>query len=106
VAAAFQGSGDGLRWIFPLQSEALRLLRDAEVAANMPQAERKEHVHWALGMLDGDWANSVVAERVSALEAAHARLRRAVKGAKAAVTPHPSPDIIGCYVLVPAGASA
>ena len=46
------------------------------------------------------------AERVSALEAAHARLRRAVKGAKAAVTPHPSPDIIGCYVLVPAGASA
>ena len=105
VAVAFQGGGDGLRWIFPQQSEALRLLRDAEVAANMPQAERQEHVQWALGMLDGDWANSVVAERVSALEAAHARLRRAVKGAKAAVTPHPSPDIIGCYVLVPAGAS-
>ena len=106
VAAAFQGDRDGLRWISPLQSEPLRLLRDAEVAANMPQAERQEHVQWALGMLDGDWANSVVAERVSALEAAHARLRRAVKGAKAAVTPHPSPDIIGCYVLVPAGASA
>ena len=106
VSAAFQGGGDGLRWISPLQSEALRLLRYAEVSANMPQAERQEHVQWALGMLDGDWANGVVAERVSALEAVHARLRRAVKGAKAAVTPHPSPDIIGCYVLVPAGASA
>ena len=104
VVAAFQGDGNGLRWLSPTQGEALRLLQDAEVAANMPQAERQEHVQWALERLEGDWAGGIVAERVSALEAAHARLRRAVKGAKARVTPHPPPDIIGCYVLVPAGA--
>ena len=103
VAAAFQGDGDRIRWLSPHQDEALRLLRDAEVAANMPQIERQEHVEWALGMLDGDWADGIVPERVSALETAHVRLRRAVKGATATVTPHPPPDIIGCYVLVPAG---
>ncbi len=106
VAAAFRGDGDGLRWLSPLQDEALRLLRDAEVAANMPQIERQEHVQWALGMLEGDWADGIVAERVFALESAHVRLRRAVKGSKAAVTPHPPPDVIGCYVLVPAGVEA
>ena len=103
VAAAFQGDGDRIRWLSPHQDEALRLLRDAEVAANMPQIERQEHVEWALGMLDGDWADGIVPERVSALETAHVRLRKAVKGATATVTPHPPPDIIGCYVLVPAG---
>ena len=106
VAAAFQGEGGGLRWLSPTQGEALRLLQDAEVAANMSQAERQEHIQWALERLEGDWADSIVAERSSTLQAAHGRLRRAVKGAKATVTPHPPPDIIGCYVLVPAGAAS
>ena len=106
VSAAFSSDGGSLRWLTPLQGEALQLLRDAEVAANMPPSERKEHVQWALGMLDGDWADGIVAERVSVLQAAHARLRQTVKSAKAAVTPHPPPDIIGCYVLVPAGVGA
>ena len=106
VSAAFSSDGGSLRWLTPLQGEALQLLRDAEVAANMPPSERKEHVQWALGMLDGDWADGIVAERVSVLQAAHSRLRQTVKSAKAAVTPHPPPDIIGCYVLVPAGVGA
>ena len=92
-----------MRWLSPLQSEALRLLRDSEVAANMPPTERKEHIEWALGMLKNGWAEDIVAERVTELEASHARLRRAVKGSKARVTPHHPPDVIGCYVLVPAG---
>ena len=106
VSAAFSSDGGSLRWLTPLQGEALQLLRDAEVAANMPPSERKEHVQWALGMLDGDWADGIVAERVSMLQAAHARLRQTVKSAKAVVTPHPPPDIIGCYVLVPTGVGA
>ena len=106
VTAAFEGGDGGLRWLSPLQEEALRLLRHAEAVANMPQVERQEHVTWALEQLRGDWADGIVAERVSMLEAAHGRLRRAVKGVKAAVTPHPPPDIIGCYVLAPAGAAA
>ena len=104
VTAAFQREDGGtIRWLTPLQGAALRLLRDAEVAANMPSIERKEHVEWALGMLKEGWAESIVAERVTELEASHARLRRAVKGSKERVTPHHPPDIIGCYVLVPAG---
>ncbi len=105
VAAAFQRGDDGLRWLSPLQDEALRLLSDAEPVANISQAERHEHVEWALGMLDGDWANGIIAERVAALEGAHARLRRTVRGSKVKVEPHLPPDIIGCYVLTPAGAS-
>ncbi len=101
VLAAFSSDGGELRWLTPLQGEAVRLLRDADVAANMPPSERKDHVQWALAMLEGDWADGIVAERVSALRAAHARLRQTVKNAKARVTPHPPPDIIGCYVLVP-----
>ena len=106
VAAAFRRDGDSPHWLSPRQEEALRLLRDAKVAANMPAPERKEHVQWALGMLCRNWADDIVAERVSALEAAHARLRLAVKGTRTTVTPHPPPDIIGCYVLVPTVAMA
>ena len=103
VAAAFYPDSAGLQWLSPTQDEALRLLREAEVSANMPQVERQEHVKWALETLDGNWADDIVEDRVSVLEKAHARLRRAVKGTKVTVTPYPPPDIIGCYVLVPAG---
>ena len=103
VPAAFQRDGDKVRWLSPLQDEALRLLSDAEPAANMPPVERKEHVEWALGMLTNGWAEGIVGERVAELEASHARLRRAVKGAQVKVTPHRPPDVMGCYVLVPAG---
>ena len=104
VAAAFNSYSGGLQWQSSTQAEALRMLQDAEVAANMPQSERQSHVQWALETLSDDWAVDIVAERVTALEAAHRRLRKAVKGNKAEVTPHPPPDIIGCYVLVPARA--
>ncbi len=102
VAAAFGSDAGKLRWSPQSQEEALGLL-GAEVAANMPPVERKEHVRWALGALDAGWADGIVAERVSALQASHKRLRLAVKGAEATVEPHLPPDIIGCYVLVPAG---
>lgn len=103
VPAAFQGDGSTVFWLTPLHEEALRLLRDAKAAANMPPIERKEHVEWALGMLKNDWAEGIVDDRVIELETSHARLRRTVKGRKAKVTPHQPPDVIGCYVLVPAG---
>ena len=103
VPAAFERDGSALWWLSPLQDEALRLLSDAEVASNMPPIERKEHVEWALGMLKDDWSDGIVGERVAELEASHARLRRVVRGARAQVTPHRPPDVIGCFVLVPAG---
>lgn len=108
IAAAFRREDDKLQWLSHTQDEVLALLTDADarVTANMPQAERQEHVQWALDMLDGNWADAIISERVAALEASHARLRRAIKGSKMTVNPHPQPDIIGCYVLVPSGVVA
>ena len=39
VPASFQGDGSTVFWLTPLQEEALRLLRDAEAAGNMPPIE-------------------------------------------------------------------
>ena len=106
VTAAFQSENGVPGWLSPLQDEALRLLKHADIAANMPQVERKLHVEWALSMLQGDWADDIIEERVATLKDAHIRLRRAVKGEKVVVQAHTPPDIIGCYVMVPARTKA
>lgn len=103
VVAAFRRSDNGLEWLQPMQEEALRLLQEANPVANMPQPEHEQHVAWALGMLNDAWYSEIVAERVRALEDSHARLRSVVKAKALKVTPHEPPDILGCYVLVPAG---
>ncbi len=105
VTGAFHREGDSIRWVAPLQEESLKLLRegDAQLAANMSFAERRDHIRWALDMLGEGWYKDIVTERTAALEAAHNRLRQTIKGEPAIVTAHEPPDIIGCYVLVPAG---
>jgi hypothetical protein len=103
VVAAFRRGDRGVEWLEPYQGEGLRLLRESEEAANMPTSEREGHIAWALDSLDGDWYEPIVAERVRVLEASHARLRSMVKARPLKVTPHTPPDILGCYVLVPAG---
>ena len=103
VAAAFQTKEDALHWQSPLQGEALRLLQHTEIAANMPAPERATHVRWALEKLQAGWAEPILKDRVSALQDAHERLTKAAKLTAVSVTAHDPPDIIGCYVLVPAG---
>ncbi len=105
VTGAFHREGDTIRWLAPLQEESLKLLSegDSQLAANMSPAERQEHILWALDMLGEGWYKEIVSERTAALESAHNRLRKTVKGEPAKVIPHEPPDIIGCYVLVPAG---
>ena len=103
TVGAFRSSLDDYRRLVRLEEDGLALLAEAEPAANMTAGEREDHVRWALGMLGRDgWEEGLVGERTAALEGAHQRLRRAVGGAAVKATPHP-PDIIGCYVLVPAG---
>ena len=89
----------------PLQEQSLKLLSegDSQLAANMPPSERREHIRWALDMLEEGWYGEIVSERTAALEAAHNRLTKTIKGEPARVISHEPPDIIGCYVLVPAG---
>lgn len=102
VVAAFQRAGDGIAWFEPYEREAMRLLTEAKPSANMPAADRAQHVGWALEQLRRDgWWQPLVGQRVAALAASHARLRDIVKAAPLAVTPHPPPDVLGCYVLVP-----
>ena len=105
VTGAFHREGDSIRWVAPLQEESLKLLRegDSQLAANMSFAERRDHIRWALDMLGEGWYKDIVTERTAALGAAHNRLRQTIKGEPAIVTAHEPPDIIGCYVLVPAG---
>jgi hypothetical protein len=105
VVTAFRSDDRGIQWLRPLEDEGLRLLSRAEVVANMPQAERERHVTWALAKLQDTWYESILQERVRALQDSHARLRTQIKAAALKVIPHTPPDILGCYVLVPAGGS-
>jgi superfamily II DNA or RNA helicase len=104
VVAAFRRGNQGIEWLRPLQEEGLKLITDSKVTANMEPAERTRQVQWALGMLNGDWFQEIVEERVSALQESHARLRSVVKAKALKVKAHEPPDILGCFVLVPSGA--
>jgi len=103
VVAAFNRGEDRLQWLQPFNEEGLKLLSKTDITANMPQAERERHVNWALGELQNEWYKPILEERVKALHESHARLRSQIKTATLKVTPHTPPDILGCYVLVPAG---
>jgi len=105
VVAAFRRNARGIEWLEPLEDEGLRLLKEAKVTANMPTAERQRQVTWALDMLNEAWYERIVQERVHILEESHARLRKVIKARPLRVIPHTPPDILGCYVLVPAGGS-
>ena len=106
VVAPFRRGGDGgLEWVEPLQEEGSRLLHEAKPVANMAPPERQQHIKWALSMLEGAWYEGIVSERSQVLEASHGRLRSVVKAKPLKVTAHTPPDILGCYVLVPAGGS-
>jgi hypothetical protein len=104
VLAAFQRQEGGLAWLEPLSETARQLIEVARPIANMPPPDRTAHVAWALEMLQGDdWFKPLVEQRTGALQESHQRLRKLVKAPKLTITPHLPPDILGCYVLVPAG---
>ena len=104
VIAACQPREGKINWLEPLDTAARQLLESAYPSANMPPSERTGHAAWALSMLqEGDWFAPLVTWRVNQLQESHQRLRKLVKAPKLLVQPHLPPDILGCYVLVPAG---
>lgn len=107
VVAGFEPREGLPAWLEPWDTVANDLLDHLRPIANMSQAERSEQVAWALGLLERtpDWYRPVVEWRVAQLQAGHARLRKLVKATPLKVEPHEPPDILGCYVLVPAGGS-
>ncbi len=106
VVCAFEPKGQGIHWLHPLQQEASRLLRDTKPIGNMAALERQAHVAWALKILTDDWYSSIVHERARQLAEAHMRLRGSLQGQHTRIVPHCPPDIIGCFVLVPARTGA
>ena len=105
VTAAFQRLAGAIQWIGDLDAEPLRLLAEAdagEIDRELSQRERVDHVEWALGMLAAqpDWHEHVVDQRRAALEQSHARLRAQIGGSRVRIHAE-TPDLIGCFVLVP-----
>ena len=104
VVAAFTREGTGIRWIEPIETYGIDLLRTANATPTMPDVEKNNQVDWALGMLEGSWFKGIVETRANTLSESHARLRKIVGANKLVVEPHTPPDVLGCYVLVPTGA--
>jgi len=109
ILAGFERHDGRLRWLEPLQDAPRKLLEAARPVegADMSPGERIIQVEWALGMLQGeDWFKPLVEWRTAKLPESHQRLRRLVRAPALNIVPHTPPDILGCYVLVPAGGSS
>jgi superfamily II DNA or RNA helicase len=104
VVVAFQRQEGRLMWLTPLEEAGRQLLETAQPVANMPLKERLFHINWALEILQKeDWYAPLVEWRIRKLQESHQRLRSLVQAPSLAITPHLPPDVLGCYVLVPAG---
>src|SRR6266851_2480668 len=103
--AAFERRGGQLTWLEPLDSIGRELLSRARPAANMSPNERADHVRWALDFLQAQpgWYTGITSHRVQELQASHSRLRKILRAPRLRIEPRTPPDILGCYVLVPAG---
>ena len=104
VAPAFERRDGAIAWLEP-PDRGVELITTASPTANMPAAERRDHIAWALQTLAAEWYAPIVDARAAKLTASHERLRQTLKSkSRLRVNPHTPPDILGCYVLVPAGA--
>ena len=92
------------RWLDPFATAARDLVEAGQPRANISREERTENVGRALAILDGDrdWFRPILDWRVGELDAAHKRLRALTKDQPLRILPHTPPDILGCFVLVPA----
>jgi hypothetical protein len=106
VLAAFERKDGHLHWIEPLETAGREIAPATRPVSNVGPVEKSEQIGWALQFLTGTsaWYAPIVARRVAALQAAHARLRKLTKASRLKVSPHEPPDIFGCFVLLAAGA--
>jgi superfamily II DNA or RNA helicase len=105
LLAAFERRDGRLHWREPLETAGREIAAAARPVSNVGPEEKAEQIKWALDLLAGtqEWYAPLVALRVAALQTAHARLRKLTKAPRLKVSPHEPPDILGCFVLLPAG---
>lgn len=105
ILAAFQRREGRLFWLEPLETAAMTLLETALPVANLSAEERRQQVKWALEFLDSHegWFEPILAHRVARLAESNQRLRSLTQATSLEIVPHRPPDILGCYVLLPAG---
>ena len=108
VLAAFERRDRRLHWLEPLETTGREIAAAARPVSNVSPSEKTEQIGWALDFLTGTpgWFKPIVTARVIELEGAHARLRKLTKTPRLKVQPHEPPDILGCFVLLPAGGAA
>jgi superfamily II DNA or RNA helicase len=105
LLAAFERRDGRLYWLEPLETAGGEIAAAARPVGNVSPEEKAEQIGWSLDFLTStpEWYAPIVALRVAALQAAHARLRKLTKAPRLKVSPHEPPDILGCFVLLPAG---
>src|SRR5262249_6397148 len=104
VLSAFERGSSRLDWLEPYPTAGRDLAEKALPKANISRQERITHVQRALHLLENDrnWFRPLLDWRVAELDAAHKRLRALLKEHPLKIHPHTPPDILGCFVLVPA----
>ena len=105
VLAGFRRGENGPDWLRPFDRAARALVEAAGPIRNIDDAERTAQVDWALATVKEaeDWYAPILDWRVAELTEAHKRLRALTKAPDLDIQPHTPPDILGCFVLVPAG---
>jgi len=106
MLVAFEERDGELAWLEPWDGTGRDLLEAARPAGNMTPEDRAAWVKRAIAALEGDdrWHEPLLESRVTRLLESNNRLRTLVRQKALRIEPHRPPDILGCYVLVPAGA--
>ncbi len=105
LTAGFKKLGDKVEWLPPNGKETLDLLEQIEPIGSIAQQERIQRIAVALDELKGfqKELEAIANQRAQELEEAHARLREYTGGGRIKAVPHLPPDVMGVYVLLPAG---
>ncbi len=110
LLAAFEPTdtpAGGIRWLEPVGERAETILGAPLAPVNMPLPERREHVRWALDLVASrpTLFEPLLESRRREIRDAQNRLRGLLKQGDVEVRSD-GPDILGCYVMVPAGRAA
>jgi hypothetical protein len=107
LLAAFEPAGEAIRWLEPIVERAKAILFAPLTPVNMELPERRDHVRRVLELVQGRPVlfEPLLASRRKEIREAQNRLRSLLKANEIDVRSD-GPDILGCYVMVPASPSS